>query len=269
MVQQLLVLLPKLPPDAARTVWIVGLMGATVGGFLWLIGAWVNRSIATLSLVAVGGVIGIQLPRWFGWPVHPWATATGAAIILGLLGFVLHRLWAAVALGLIMALWAVLALWITMAKGVSWNWPGLQIATTGPVLTEAARAVPSWLRAVWDQLPNAVRYWAPWAGGAAFAASIFASMLWKRMTLALLYSVLGATVALAAGLEVVQYAWPAWLGKIPPQDWAQAAILGGVVLLGLLIQYALTKPLPAAAPAASSNGGGDAPSPAAKEKKGK
>src|SRR5580700_1478889 len=108
MLQHLISLLPD-----KVTQMPVGLaMGiAATGILLGLVGARLNRAILALALVAAGTTIGLRMPGWFGWKIDPMGTAFGAAILLGLSGFVLSTLWEGVLFGSLLALAAGIAVW--------------------------------------------------------------------------------------------------------------------------------------------------------------
>src|SRR4029077_16826622 len=96
---------------------------AAGGVVLGLVGARTSRSILALALVAAGTFIGLHMPAWFGWKIDPMGTAFGAAILLGLSGFLLNVLWEAILLGALLGTGAGLAVWMTLGAGASWQMP--------------------------------------------------------------------------------------------------------------------------------------------------
>src|SRR5258705_4914270 len=103
MIQQFLALLPRQINSLALAIAIAG---AVLGGLLWLGGSRFSRTLMTLISVSTGGLVGLQLPRWFGWGLEGWATAVLGALVLGISGYVLHKLWVGLGLGLVLAMWA-------------------------------------------------------------------------------------------------------------------------------------------------------------------
>src|SRR5258708_5565086 len=100
MLQELLGLFP----DAVNRMTPALAFGiAGVGALLSLCGARVSRSLLTLVMVAVGTFVGMRLPRWFGWGIDPMGPAFGAAIVLGLGGYVFHRTFEGILLGVLLA----------------------------------------------------------------------------------------------------------------------------------------------------------------------
>src|SRR5687768_5279625 len=105
MLQQLLALMPK---EAGTFGLVVTVAGTLAGLVLWLVGARFSRPLITLCTVALGGAVGMMLPRWCGWTVNGMGTAVGGAIVLGVSGYVMHRFWVGIGLGLVMCCWAAL-----------------------------------------------------------------------------------------------------------------------------------------------------------------
>src|SRR3954471_14599015 len=107
----LLQLLPQTVGDGTR---VLTMIGTAVGAVLWIGGVKMSRPIVTLVTVLIGAGVGMQLPRWFNWSVSGAGPAVGGAVILGVSGFVLHRMWMGIGLGLLLALWATFGIWLTM-----------------------------------------------------------------------------------------------------------------------------------------------------------
>src|SRR5881394_1577497 len=96
------------------TGWMVAaisIVGVIAGLVLWLIGARFSRSIVTLIAVSIGALVGLRLPAWFSVPVGAWATAIGGALLLGISGYALHRMWVGAGLAFLLALWAGILVW--------------------------------------------------------------------------------------------------------------------------------------------------------------
>src|SRR5215218_9169883 len=109
MVQQLLPLLPK---EIGQAALIAALVGTFIGVGLWLAGARFSRPLITLVTVSLGAVIGRALPGWMNWNVNSMAASVGGAVVLGMSGYVMHRVWVGLGLGLLLACWAALGTWV-------------------------------------------------------------------------------------------------------------------------------------------------------------
>ncbi len=239
MVQELL---PLLPREAGQTVLVTACIGAVIGAGLWLTGARFSRAIITLAAVALGGALGMALPRWMSWNVHSMAAAVGGAVVLGMSGFVLHGAWVGVALGLLLACWGALGTWIFCGGGASeWTWPSSDAAAT-PV---------SFARDVWAQLPDHVRAVMPYSCAAGMLSGFLCALLWPRVAVVLLYSASGASVLLAMGLTAMHYGRPQWITMVPAQTWIQLMTLIGIVLFGAIVQWQSAPSQPSAAPKAA------------------
>src|SRR4029453_5362604 len=96
MVQELLNLLPQ---DVGRLGLVIAIVGSMIGLGMWLIGSRFSRPIVTLLTVLLGASIGMHLPKWFGWQISGAGPAVGAALVLGVTGYVLHGMWVGIGLG--------------------------------------------------------------------------------------------------------------------------------------------------------------------------
>ena len=65
MVQELLPFIPQAISDELAAACVVAMCA---GAFLWLCGASWSRGIVALLGVAIGGFLGMLLPRMFEWP---------------------------------------------------------------------------------------------------------------------------------------------------------------------------------------------------------
>src|SRR5687768_9084266 len=126
----LLELLSLLQRDTDRAALIFAVGGATLGAGLWLLGARYSRAMIALLAVAIGGLLGVTLPRWYGLTISTQATAVGGAVVLGLSGWLLHRVWVGLGLGLVFAAWAALGTWVFYndpATAPAWAWPVVSV----------------------------------------------------------------------------------------------------------------------------------------------
>ena len=109
---------------------------------LWLAGSRFSRALVTLSAVGVGAYVGKHLPGWMHWEVDPIGTCFGGAMLLGILGYVYHRMWVGAGLGMLLAGWAAVITWHVMTTDQRWVCPGM------PPMDLSAIA-----KALWDSLP--------------------------------------------------------------------------------------------------------------------
>lgn len=231
-------LLKLLPSDAGDAGMTIALTGSMIGAAIWLMGARFSRPIITLLTVLIGAVIGLHLPQWFGWTISGAGPAVAMALVLGITGYTLHGVWVGIGLGTVLASWAAIGSWICFHGTTTWTWPPVASDTT----------VVSYSTSLWQQLTPDVAHILLCATAVAMLSGLAMSILWPKFSLLLGWSLAGATLLAGMGLAAVEFGQPEWLAKVPPQNWAQAAILGALVLIGLLIQWKLTpRPAPAKA----------------------
>src|SRR5829696_7762977 len=103
MIQQLLGLLPR---DIDAVALLIAVAGALLGGVLWLGGSRFSRTLMTLISVSTGALVGLQVPKWYALGLEGWATAVLGALVFGISGYALHKVWVGMGLGLVLAGWA-------------------------------------------------------------------------------------------------------------------------------------------------------------------
>jgi hypothetical protein len=238
MVQQLL---PLLPHDIGQAALVAALFGTLVGAGLWLAGARFSRPMVTLLAVSIGAVLGRALPTWMEWNVNSMATAVGGAIVLGTSGFILHRVWVGLGLGLLLACWATLATWVFAGDGAAPTWPPMDATTT----------LTSFVHGAWANVPENVRKLLPYACGGAMISGLMPALLWPRVAVVLLYSSLGTSLLVGMGLIAIENGRPQWITIVPAQTWAQITTLLGIVAFGAVVQWQMAPAKPANAPAAA------------------
>jgi hypothetical protein len=222
-------LLNLMPNDLTVPFWAM-FAAIGVGFVLWAIGAKISRSLFTLVFVAIGCLVGRRLPALFHWQIDGMATAVGAAVVMGVLGYSMHRIWVAILLGLTLATWGALAVWIIRAPSDPFPWPDIPDPFT-PI---------DYAKSIWASLPGDVAHILPVVCGVLYASGFAMALLWHRLGRALLHSLLGATLLLSGLLLLVQSRYPQLMSRIPPRPWEQSAILGGVVLIGMGLQWMIT-----------------------------
>jgi len=226
LVQDILLLLPK---DAGKITLAIALVGTALGAGLWLLGSRFSRSMITLCLVSLGAVIGMRLPQWYGWKIEPWAVALGGVLVMGVFGYIFHRFWVALGLGMVLMAWTAIGIWVTINGNKPWNWPEYQ----------AQMSAIDYLRCVYQQLPVDVTRILPCACGAALLSGLAGALIWPRLGMVLLYSMAGVLLLTGMGLLAAERLQPQWLERLPRQGRSQVGFLLGMVGVGALIQWYL------------------------------
>jgi len=224
MIQRLLVLLPQ---QISSLSLMIAIAGAALGGILWLGGSRFSRTLMTLISVSTGGLIGLQFPKWFSIGLEGWATAVLGALILGISGYLLHKLWVGMGLGAVLAFWAALGTFVVCADPKGWNWPA----------SPAGATVHRQLVDVWNSLTPEARKLLPFSACAALLSGICASMLWPRVGSVLLYSAAGVSLMAGLGVTVLNSTKREWLKVIPSQTSSQVIILICLVAFGAILQW--------------------------------
>lgn len=205
MVQELL---PMLPQEAGRVALVVAIVGTLFGLGLWLAGARYSRPLLTLLAVSIGGVVGQKMPVLASWTMNSGATAVGGAFVLGLSAYLLHRLWVALLLGLVLGAWAALGTWIICNDGFVWAWPAVDAETT----------LRTFANATWASLPEAVRKYMPVATGIAMLSGFASTLVWPRVGQVLLYSTAGVSLLIGMGVAAIEFGRPEWIWIVPAQS---------------------------------------------------
>jgi hypothetical protein len=227
------------PHEPGTITLIVSLVATLIGVGLWLNGARYSRGILTLTAVALGAVIGMQLPHWRHWSIDPMAPAVGLSVILGFSAFSLHRVWVGFWLGLILAAWTSLALWGIFAPGESWQWPAWQ----------GGQQLGQYLSDLWANMPAEMWKYFPYLVSAAILCGLSTAMIWPRAGTLLLWSAAGMSLTIVMGSLALTRLAPAMLHKAPGAFWSQLASVAGLVIIGALVQWRMMpgrkKPTPA------------------------
>ena len=226
--------LPTLPEafysTLGRYALLAAFAGTAAGAVLWLAGSRFSRSLVTLLAVSLGAVIGLHLPARFGWAVDPMGVAFVGALALGLTGYLLHTTWIGMALSLTLAVWVGTAAWLTVGGGQRLHWPTL----------DASAGVETALAAVWRSLPGDLPRVMPVALAAALAGGIAITVLSPKLGRVLTYTLVGLSLLVVMGVTAMRMSRPDWLALLPRSLPAQAAVLAGMVLAGVLVQWRLT-----------------------------
>ena len=224
MIQQLLSILPQQIHPIAL---IIAVSGSVLGGILWLGGSRFSRTVVTLLCVSTGALVGLQMPEWFHWALEGWATAVLGALVLGIAGYALHRIWVGFGLGLVLAFWAALATFALSAPRGGFMWP---VTPVGSSLT--AQAID-----LWAALSPETRELLPFACAAAMLMGITASVVWPRLGVVLLYSASGISLLVGMGTLALNAAKREWLTLIPSHTSSQVIVLISAVAFGAVLQW--------------------------------
>jgi hypothetical protein len=216
-----------LPRNAGSATAVMATLGAIAGLVLWLAGARFSRTLMALVAVAAGAAIGSALPRWCGWSISGMGPAVGLAVVLGISGFVLHRVWVGMGLGAVLALWASLAVWLLTRGGQSFDWPN----------PDRYASLIVWLRAVWLNVPPESARVIPYAAAAAAVSGLAMTILWPRFSTLLAWSLIGVSMLVGLGSAMLDAVQPQWISAVPSQTWAQCMTLGLLIVVGLVVQW--------------------------------
>jgi hypothetical protein len=157
------------------------------------------------------------------------AGAVLGAVILGLSAFTLSRLWIGLLLGVMLSAWVALALWMTLRGGATWPWR--------EQWEVANMTFPEHLRDIWSRLPDTIRKPLPYGAGTAMISALGLSLLFPRLGRVTCFAVTGVTMLFAATLTLAASRRPDWIEQVPPRADMQAAVLVGLVLIGMLLQW--------------------------------
>jgi hypothetical protein len=224
MVQQLLALLPRRIDSLPQAIAIAA---AILGALLWLGGSRFSRTLMTLVSVTAGSLIGLQLPGWFGWGLEGWATAVLGAIVLGVSGYALHKLWIGLGLGFVLAIWGAVGAFVVCGDPQRFVWP---------VGGEGA-GLYAHVMDLWNALSPEARELMPYACCAGLLSGLCATLIWPRIGLVLLYSCAGITLLLGMGITVLNSSKREWLSVIPSRTSSQVVVLLSMVAFGAILQW--------------------------------
>jgi hypothetical protein len=228
MVQDVIPLLPQNLYTSQVALLVIVLL---VGTLLWLFGGVWSRGIVTLLAVAIGGLLGMHLPRAYLWPVNSMSIAVLGAVALGVFAYAIPRLWVGLVLGTVLCAWALLGTWITMRgdgrfeERAQWQVETMQW--------------PAYVQDLNARFPDAVRRVVPYSLATAMISGLAFTLLWPRFGRTFMGSTVGVTLVFLAGLTLIADRQPLFLSYIPSQWQAQVGTLVGFVLLGALIQWQL------------------------------
>jgi len=229
MLREIISILPESLGDLSLGVAIGG---ALVGLAFWLAGARFSRSLITLIAVAIGTSVGMRLPRWLGWSIDGMAIGVGGAVILGVSGYLLHRTWTGLCLGLLLALWGVFGSLIALMR----TQPMLAISV------DWRTGVPAACQSMWNQLPISLAHAFAMAVGVGLVVGAAMTIFWPRLSRVTTWSLAGITLIVLMFASAQQTTHSNWIGSLKVSDALQATGLLALVLLGALIQWGILPP---------------------------
>jgi len=258
---------------------VVGAVSLLVGVVLWLIGRKIARPACTVGGLVVGGVIGLFGGMEFFGATTAIVLGIGVAVVVGILAYVLFRVWMGISLALMFAL-------LTPVAGLAYRGEAEPVAPTshndlmldqnalapgsgpsdwfsseddagGDNATEgdgegqaATFQVGDRLRGLYEQQQREVRAW--WnslgAAGRALVAGCSAGGALVGIILGLLLPYLAAMIqtSVVGGALMLLGAWPQlpWLAPdlaemFPPTIRLMVLALGLITLLGVSLQWML------------------------------
>lgn len=230
MVQQLLSLFPA--DQLGTIVTSIVLTGAVIGAATLLLGGLRSRFSITLLLLVVGAVVGRCIPAWLSLAIEPNATAMVGAMVLGILGFVFHRFWVAVWLGVVAASLAAAILWFRLGADRTFDAPSL----------EAGMTVSGYLGLCWHQMPHLFKADLPFVCIPLFLAGLVVGLLLEQVAVALLYALIGTSLlfsSLMFGEASEQMPSASYL--LPRLGEMRIVLFAGFVLLGTLVQLVMMR----------------------------
>lgn len=214
---------------------------ALLGLMLWLAGGRFSRVIMTLLMVTAGAYLGLRLPRAMGLSIAPWVGGLSLAAVLGAAGFLLHRVWVGAGLALALSAWVAVGVW------AMYGTPDFQPPVRGNLI--GARDYMLYGQSCWQALPAEVKRVGPFLCGLALVAGVTIAVLWQRLAGFALYSIAGVTLLLGVASLIMEMGGPRLLERIPANHSTQILLLGGMVLVGTIVQWTIT-------PAPHGAGGG-------------
>lgn len=222
-----------LPKHMDTLAMVAAIVGALVGVGMWLTGSRYSQKLVALLALSLGMLVGLQMPRWFGWGISGWATGILSAVVFGALAHTYHQACIGMGLGLTLALWASIATFAICGFGNSpdgseWVMPA----------AKEAGNTKAWVFSFWNSLAGQTRKVLPIACAVSLAVGIGVCFKWDRFGTVLMYSMLGVTMLVAMGCAAVLSTKPDWLKVVPRNQFAaQAVVLAALVAFGAVFQW--------------------------------
>ena len=77
----------------------------------------------------------------------------------------------------------------------------------------------------------------PIAGALAMVGGLAAALVWPRVGVVMLHSMLGVSMVVGLGSCAMNVARPEWLGALPAKAWVQLVMVLAMVAFGALLQW--------------------------------
>jgi hypothetical protein len=229
MFKQILDLLPADPQGVVVTTVVAIAIG--LGTLTALLGALHSRLTMSLIMLAVGAGLGNMLSIRVQWDMNPGIAIGGCAILLGLLGYFLHRFWVALNLGVLVACVSLFILYDQTQPS--------RISSPTTTTVEVAPSPREQILSTWRGSTPGFRSMAPWVGAAALAVAGVLGYCFPRFGMALLYSLGGTLLTLAAIRLGHASDQITWLEAFKTGPMTTAAFGFCLLLVGFLTQMAL------------------------------
>ena len=226
MLHQLLAGLPQYATTPRGLV--IALSVAAAGLVLSFVGARFSRSVYTLAAVAAGAWVGLRVPRWTGWELDVMATSIGGALVLGFSGYLLHRAWVGLTLGLMLASVGVGITLHRLTGGGMFSVPAI----------DPTQPLGEMLRGVWSALPTKPTRVLMIAAGTGLAAGGMLAWVWPKFARVMTFAMLGPVMFVGGGLVAIAMARPQWLTHVPASTQVQGIALSAIVLFSAVVQWA-------------------------------
>lgn len=227
-------LIDQMPPDPSGVViTMVVAMGIGLGALTALLGSLHSRPTMALMMLSIGAVLGYAIPTWLNWNINYSVAIGAAAIIFGLIGFLLHRLCVALALGMLIASISII---ITYDQ----TKPLEHLDTSTPQeQVQVSDTTAGIIHSAWTDATPRFRSLAVWIGIAAFSIASLLGFALPKFGMAVLYSV-GGTVLTLFAIKLGHTSDKIhWLDSIKTGPMTIASLGLAMVLLGFLTQTAL------------------------------
>jgi hypothetical protein len=181
--------------------------------------------VVTLAAVAVGGMIGMWIPRWMGWDVNTMATSLSIAMCFGAMGFAMPRVFVGLGLMVVLSVWASWGTWMMCHESAKL------------VIPRGSETLRDFCAALWLGLPAGVKSALPMAVGMGALSALALVLMWKRLATVVFYSLMGVSMMLGMGLWVVTLRAKDWPQFLPQRTQMQMVLVAGMVVLGAMVQW--------------------------------
>lgn len=229
-------ILQSLPPDPSGVIVnCIVAIAIGIGALTCLLGALHSRPTISMIMFCLGTVAGYLLPGWLGYHFNVSISIAVGGVVLGLVGYLLHRWCVAVCLGVLVAAVATVILYdqTNMTPAPVGEQP-VVVASVGQMLSER-----------WETAPDSFRKLVPWVAIGAFVASAALAIGLPKFGMAAFYSLGGTVLTLfAIGLG---HSTPkiTWLDSLKSGPMTVAALGITMLLVGFLAQVGLVyRPTP-------------------------